>query len=135
MQAHAVRAWSDAACLLEEFEPKAVIRAEPPKQEERLDDAYESGRAPFAREIINLNDARRTAMQDEGAPAMSIPQMAAFLRRKSGADLGARHVGSSKVRVCSIRDKDKWLKAGTEEIRRAFDPAADRQGRLSSCAE
>lgn len=75
-------AWILANRDLSQFDPAAPALMTADKEVVRkatmggvdawLDDAYESGRAPFTRNVINLNDARRTAMQDEGAPSMTV---------------------------------------------------------------
>lgn len=93
-----------------------------------LEDAWVSRRAPFRREIINLSDARKVAMQDEGAPAMTVQQIAAFLRKKKGADLDARHVGGTKIRLWAIADGEEWQNADITDIRKAYDPLCDTKG-------
>ncbi|GAW36989.1 hypothetical protein RA2_04064 [Roseovarius sp. A-2] len=92
-----------------ETEDKGVVqKATRGGWEAWLDDAWQSDAAPFDRRVVNLRDAL-TAIGEAKGPRMTTQQIAEFLKKKSGGDLGrVRLSGGARVRLWATRDFDKY---------------------------
>ncbi|MGY6410776.1 MAG: primase-helicase family protein [Alkalilacustris sp.] len=100
---------------LSKFNPKApapytehkrtIQRATRGGVEAWLDEVWEDLAHPLDRDVVNLRQAH-TAIAEMKGPRMTIQQLAAFLKKKGGGDLGVRRVEGSNMRLWAVRDFD-----------------------------
>jgi len=73
-----------------------------------LDDAWQSNAAPFERRVVNLRDVLTSVSEAKG-PRMTTQQVALFLKRKGGGDLGrVRLSGGARVRLWATQDFEMY---------------------------
>ncbi|KAF0675905.1 primase-helicase family protein [Profundibacterium mesophilum] len=92
-----------------------------------LEDAWQSGAAPFEKDVINTREALKAA-QDAGAPRqMTVQAITAFLKKEriGGGDLGKPRINVSgavkQVRLWAVRDFDEISRAPNEVVGLAFN--------------
>lgn len=73
-----------------------------------LDDAWDSRAVPFQFEVVNLREALHD-IQTEKGPRMTVQQIAAFLKKKGGGDLGKRRIDGVQKRIWAVRNYEKIL--------------------------
>jgi hypothetical protein len=134
-------AWFLANRDLSNFNPKAPALNTPDKAvvkeacrgnwEAWLDDAWQSGAAPFDRDVINTRDAVAAISAVKGAPRISVRQVRQFLEKVGGGDLGKpRMSGGKQVRVFAVRDFEELKNAPKEVIALAYEGVSWRQAVL-----
>jgi len=99
-----ISAFNPAARPPETEDKSTVQRACRGSVESWLDDAYESRASGLRNDVVNLRDAV-SDMQSNGAPRMSVQQLASFLKSRGGVDLGpVRLPGRGQTRIWVIRN-------------------------------
>ena len=86
-----------------------------------LQDAWDSNASPFDRDVVNLREALGSIGEMKGAPRITLQQIAAFLRKVGGGDLGKPRVtGGKQVRVWAVRDYDDLFRSQPEVVSLAY---------------
>ncbi|SDE14715.1 hypothetical protein SAMN04488567_0978 [Limimaricola pyoseonensis] len=86
-----------------------------------LEDAWQSGAAPFDKDVLNIREALDLIGESKGAPRMTLQQVTTFLK-KVGGDLDRKRIGKDgkQVRVWAVRDYEDVSKLSTNALAFAY---------------